>query len=159
MDGSAADDALLAELAEVLRPQLVPPPELVEAAKQSYTWRTVDAELARLTHDSLIDDGPVLARSSGQPRILTFEVSAVVIEVEVDTTPSGRRLLGQLVPAVEMELEVHVGEVGQDETVTATGRSDALGRFVLPLPKQRGLVRLRCTLPDGAAVETARIRL
>lgn len=145
-----ADDALLAELAGVLRPYTVPPPEVVEAARQSFTWRTIDAELAALTHDSLLDDEPVLARAAAQPRILTFEAGELTIEVEVDETPGGRRLLGQLVPAGPAELELRCA--GAD---TVTSAADEYGRFTLPLSAGRRRVSLLCRLADGTAVESS----
>jgi hypothetical protein len=147
------DEALLAELAGVLRPYTVPPPEVVEAAKQSFTWRTIDAELAALTHDSLLDEEPVAVRAAAQPRILTFETDGLTVEVEVDETPGARRLLGQLVPAgpADLELRSAAGE-------PVAGQADELGRFVLALPAERQRVSLRCVRPDGA-VETAWVAL
>jgi|GEM_PF-317277 len=180
----AVNHELLAELAAVMRPRLEPPPQVLDAARQSFTWRTVDAELATLTHDSLIDAGPVLARSSASPRILTFEVAAVQIEMEVEAATSGHRLLGQITPPAEVDValrsrevgsgevgsgevgsgevgsgEVRSGEAGDGEVGSAAARSDPLGRFVLPLPDGRPLVSVRCTFADGSAVETARVRL
>lgn len=146
----AADAILLAELAAVLREYTVPPREVVEAAKQSFPWRTVDAELAALTFDSLLDAEPVLARSAAQPRILTFEAPGLTIEVEVDTGRSARRMLGQLVPGQAAELELRSG----GEVVT-TGTADQLGRFTLPLPVSRQRVSLRCRLADGTEVQSA----
>jgi hypothetical protein len=144
------DDALLAELAEALRPWTVPPPEVVEAGKQSFTWRTIDAELAVLTHDSLLDATPVLARSGTQPRMLTFEAGELTIELEVDSGAGQRRLVGQLLPGWPAELELRAGDA---EPVT--GRSDGLGRFSLPLPAERRRVGLRLRLADGTDVELA----
>ncbi|OLT11020.1 hypothetical protein BJF78_27985 [Pseudonocardia sp. CNS-139] len=144
------DDALLAELAEAIRPWTVPPPEVLEAAKQSFTWRTIDAELAALTYDSLLDDGPVAVRSGGQARILSFEAGPLTIEVEIDATPGARRLLGQLVPATAAELELNVADADP-----VRGRADELGRFVLPLPREVQRISLRCVLSDGRVVQSA----
>lgn len=153
------DDALLAELSRILYARAEPPREVVDAAMELFTWRTVDAELAALTFDSLVDDQPVRTRAEAQPRILTFEIASTVIEMEIDAAPSGSRILGQVVPAAEVDLELRLGEIGDVTQVTTTGRSDEMGRFVLPLPSGRGLASLRCTLPDGSVVETARVRL
>jgi hypothetical protein len=143
-----ADDALLAELATALGPEMAPPPELVEAAKASFTWRTIDAELADLAHDSLVDLG-VGVRAGASPRILTFESAALTIEVEVDETPGQRRLIGQLVPGGPADLELRT------TGTPATGRADELGRFVLSLPAERCRASIRCMRPEGGAVESA----
>lgn len=145
----AEDDLLIGELARVLRSRTEPPPEVVATARELFTWRTIDAELAELTYDSLLDDTPTLARSAGQPRIMTFEAGSVTIEVEVDTAPGRRRLLGQLVPAQEAELMLRDGDP------SIVGRADAMGRFILPLPGRPVRMSLRCRLADGTTVETA----
>jgi hypothetical protein len=144
------DDALLDELATLLGPSNEPPPEVLHAAREVFTWRTVDAEIAALTYDSLLDDAPVGVRAAAQPRILTFEAGGLTIEVEVDATPSGRRLLGQLVPAQAAELEL----LGDGE-VLAAASVDAMGRFSVALPRQRCRVTLRCRTPCGMTVESA----
>lgn len=138
------DDTLLAALGGVLRSE--PPPEVLEAAKGLFTWRTVDAELADLTYDSLLDQEPATVRAAAQPRILTFEVEGLTIDVEVDAGPDGRRLVGQLVPAQSVDLEL----VGRDVAVPTA--SDALGRFVVALPVERQRLGLRIHLADGRTV-------
>src|SRR4051794_33213017 len=75
---AARETALLAELSEVFGHVDPVPPEVVAAARASFTWRTVDAELAvlaELAFDSLVDDtGGTLVRGAAaeQPRLLTF---------------------------------------------------------------------------------------
>ncbi|MFC4944651.1 hypothetical protein [Pseudonocardia sp. GCM10023141] len=112
------------------------------------------AELARLTHDSLVGAVP----APGRVRVLLFEVGTTVIEVQIDAAPS-RRLLGRVKPPADVAIEMHAGEIGTDGEITAIARSDADGAFTLALPAQRSLVSLHCRLPDGTAVETARVRL
>lgn len=150
-----SDDVLLTELADVLDRMAAPPPDLVRQSRELYAWRTVDAELAQLVHDSLLDSAPVGVRSGQQPRTLTFETDALLIEVEVDDTVGARRLIGQLVPATAASLEVRT--TGGDEPAGGgrSGVADEFGRFVLELPARRGLVSIRCTLPDGSGVETS----
>ena len=151
-DGSEHEDpVLLAALSALLARHNEPPADVLYAARESFTWRTVDAEIAALHYDSMLDD-TVTTRAGDQPRILTFEVSRLTIEVELDTTPSGRRLLGQLVPAQAAALELRGGD-----TVLATGTADELGRFVVTLPTRDSHVSLRCLLADGTAVETASV--
>ena len=145
-----ADDALLDELAALLGPRLEPPPEVLHAAREAFAWRTIDAELAALTCDSLLDDAAVAVRAVTTPRVVTFETPALTIEVEVDVAPSGRRLLGQLLPAQEAELELLEAGV-----VRSSGAADDLGRFVLVLPAAVGRVVVRCRLADGTTVASA----
>jgi hypothetical protein len=144
----SADAALLAELAGVLRARTGPPAEVVAAARELFTWRTIDAELAALAYDSLVDDGPALVRAANGPRILTFEAGEVVLEVEVDASPGARRFLGQVVPAQGADIELRSGDA------PVTVRADGLGRFTLPLPAQPQPVKLRCRLDDGVQVES-----
>ncbi len=50
-DDLRSDDALMSELAGVLGPGLEPPAAVLQAARSSLTWRTVDAELAALVEE------------------------------------------------------------------------------------------------------------
>jgi len=150
------DDELLAELAELLRPQLVPPPEVLEAGRLAFGWRDVDAELARLVHDSLVDsDGAATRAADPGPRLLAFESGDVLVELQVE----GRRLVGQVDPPAEVELELRAGGDGGPGAVLLTGRADALGRFVLAVPSGSALITLSCTYPDGTAIRTTGVRL
>jgi len=143
--GPPDDDALLAELGKVLGERIgSPPAEAVVAAKALFTWRTVDAELAVLTYDSLLDTEPSGVRSAGLPRVLTFEAAGLTVELEVETDPRGRRLSGQLVPASAAEVAVRAG------AATVRAQADAFGRFAAPLPDQPGRVEVRVQpVPGG----------
>lgn len=145
-----ADEALLGELAALLAPGGEPPPEVLRAARGSFTWRTVDAEIAALTYDSLLDDTPVATRAAARSRILAFEADGLTIEVELDATPGGRRLLGQLVPAQEAEVELLA-----DGAVVAAAAADGLGRFAMALPAAPQRVVVRCRVPGARSVESA----
>jgi hypothetical protein len=137
------DDVLIEELAALLGPQHEPPPEVLHAAREVFTWRTVDAELAALTWDSLVDAEPVGSRSATPVRTLTFDAGEALIEVEVSGGAGERRLIGHLDPpeAVALELRTADGPV--------VGSADELGRFVLPLPPERQPCSLRCRLAGG----------
>src|SRR5436190_5273614 len=115
--GSAMSDAsndigpgeaeMLAELQSVIDQVDGPPDDVVAAAKASFTWRTVDAELAELTFDSLVDEeAGTLVRSAEQPRLLTFSAGDVEIEVEATLAGHRYRLLGQIVPSGPGQLAV-----------------------------------------------------
>ena len=117
------DTALLEELRRVVAAADPVPPEVVAAAKASFTWRTIDAELAELSFDSLLDDDAVLVRGDEQPRLLTFEASSVTIELVVVAEAGVRRVVGQIVPVQPATVEViHSGGTEHVE-------ADDLGRF------------------------------
>ena len=141
------DERLLAELGELLGRATPPPGWVIEAAKRSYTWRTVDAELAELTADSRLDREPAGVRGAAEPRALTFEARDLVIEVEVSVSGAERRMLGQLVPAQRARIEVR-----QDEEAS-TVEADELGRFVVERLRARP-VSLRCHLAGRGPVVT-----
>jgi hypothetical protein len=134
-----ADDALLAELRSVVGRVDPVPPGMVAAARAGFGWRTIDAELARLTHDSVVDtDRMALVRGVGAPELLTFEGPGLTVEVEtLATAAGGLRLLGQLVPAQAGQVEIrHAGG-------TTTVDADAMGRFAAE-GVRTGPVSLRC---------------
>jgi hypothetical protein len=141
------DDALLDELRHVVA-QLDPIPGAVRiAARAALEWRTLDAELAALVHDSAVDEPLFAVRGTAGPRALTFEAPDLTIEVEAEAEAAageagGMRLVGQLVPPQPAEIAVRHGD-----ELTAV-RADERGRFaahgIAPGP-----VSLRCRL-DGA---------
>jgi hypothetical protein len=118
------------------------PPEVIDAALASRSWRRVDAELADLIYDSIVDGAFV--RSDRGARQLTFEAAGLTVEVEVGI----RSMDGQLVPPQSAQVEVR----HRDGTLTVA--ADRLGHFrVEHVP--HGPVSLRCQ-PDAArgATET-----
>jgi hypothetical protein len=131
-------------------------PDLLERARFAYTWRTVDAELAELSFDSLVDREVVAGVRDGGtatlgPRLLGFGAVVggedVAIEVEITPGPGRPVLVGQLLPPGPGTVEVQSG-TGR---VTAV-RADDLGRFqVEPVPG--GPLRLRVCL-GGRRVQT-----
>lgn len=114
------------------------PPVLLEAAVGAFAWRTIDADLAELVFDSLIDhDEAALVRGTGQGRMLSFRASSLTIDVEVTRTGDSRMLVGQLVPPQQASVDIRHG----DNVVTT--EADELGRFSAgPLPA--GPISLRC---------------
>jgi hypothetical protein len=140
MTAVGSGDALLGELQGLLERIDPMPPRLLDQVRRSFCWRTVDAELAELSFDSLVDQESVLAVRSDtalEPRMLGF--GAVVhgqdlsIEVEVGTDA----LVGQIFPAGATAVEVQVGDGGASEAPI-----DELGRFLIE-PVPCGPVRLR----------------
>jgi hypothetical protein len=97
----------------------------VQAALDAYAWRTIDAELAELTFDSLADhEEAALVRGQQQERLLSFRASGLTIEVEVTGAGPARRLIGQLVPPQRAEVKIR----HQDGVVTVA--TDEFGRFI-----------------------------
>ena len=120
------------------------PPAAVRAAVASFTWRTIDADLAALVYDSAMGRGePVLVRGSTQPRLLTFDTGALTVEMELTPVGSGFDLVGQLVPPQPAQIEIR-DRSGRSHRVVA----DDLGRFAATAIGP-GPVSLRCR-PAGA---------
>lgn len=135
------DEELLQELRAAARRFDPPPDSVLEAARASLTWRTIDAELAALEFDSVVDLATTAVRSSEGPRLLTFAAPGLSIEVEVSPIGARRQLVGQLVPAQPARIDVrHAGGV-------TTVRADQLGRFGADAISA-GPVSLRCHLGD-----------
>jgi hypothetical protein len=141
--GSAAprdpDEALLAELRR-LAARVDPLPEsLGHAARESLTWRRVDAELAELLADSVEDDSRLeLVRAAGGPRSVSFEAAGLTIELEIIGAGARKTIVGQLVPPSQAKIEV------QSSGPRATVSADEHGRFRAEgIPS--GRLRLRLT--------------
>jgi len=136
------DDTELEELERELRgivAQIEPvPPGLFAAAVGAFAWRTVDADLAELVFDSLVDhDQAALVRGSGQGRMLSFRAGSLTIEVEVTAKGNSRKLIGQLLPPQRAQVDIRHGDN------VATIEADELGRFSAGR-LQAGPVSLRC---------------
>ncbi|HET6751815.1 MAG TPA: hypothetical protein VFL71_21420 [Actinomycetes bacterium] len=149
------DEALLEELRGAAHRFDPPPPAVLEAARASLTWRTIDAELAALEFDSAVDQAAAAVRSGEGPRLLTFSAPGLNIEVEVSPLGPRRQLVGQLVPAQAARIDVrHAGGV-------TTVQADQLGRFGVDAVSA-GPVSLRChlaTVPPSPPVVTEWIPL
>jgi len=88
------DDELLAELrAAVAEADLVTDRQR-ETARAAFTWRTVDAELAELLHDSALEAQAVRGEDDAA-RTLSFASGELTLEVEID----GETVMGQVVGA------------------------------------------------------------
>jgi hypothetical protein len=124
------------------------PERVLAAARGSLTWRTVDAELAELAYDSMLEArGEALVRNAETHRALTFEAPGLSVELEVGASGAERRLVGQLVPPQPAAIEIrHPGG-------TIAADADDLGRFSADaIPA--GPVSLVCRRAGGGAVAT-----
>lgn len=147
MSDHMTDDQLLALVADALDKSDPVPDVVLEAAKASFTWRTIDAELAALVFDSAAEE-LVGVRSADTSRQMTFRSPGVEIELVV-VSETSRRIIGQLVPPQAAEITLH------HESGPQTVHSDELGRFTFhDVPS--GSVRITCKLEDesGAVVQT-----
>jgi len=131
-------------------------PLLLEQARLAFGWRTLDAELAELSYDSLADRQMMAAvRDAGLPgtgpRLLGFDTdvtgeaeSALTVEVEVTVDGGVPCLVGQLMPAAPATVSLlSSARPGAAVEVSA----DELGRFRLE-PVPTGPVRLRVQVGD-----------
>ncbi|MFF8731613.1 hypothetical protein ACF073_34755 [Streptomyces sp. NPDC015171] len=125
IDADAFADALLEEelrqAAAVLDPV---PAELLQTALDAFALHDLDARLAELTFDSLVDAQPVRGVLD-VPRMLTFRAGETTVDVEV--TVDG--LIGQVLPPQSARIEV-LGGPGAAHPVAA----DTLGRFTSDTP-------------------------
>lgn len=100
------------------------PAELRRAAIEAYALHDLDARIAELTFDSLVDAIPVRG-AVDVPRMLTFHTGGLTVDVEV--TEEG--LMGQLLPPQPASIEVlHGPRAGAELT------ADDLGRFACDAP-------------------------
>ncbi len=146
-----ADEAMFAELGDVIREFAgAPPPASIAAAKEVFTWRTIDAELALLTFDSLVDEPANAVRSGNDvPRVLTFEAGSTVVDAELSVVDGTRRLMGHLSPARVAELELTT------ESDRLMASVDARGRFSVDLPHATTRIGMHIHFDDGTSIWTA----
>lgn len=151
-----ADDDLVAGLRRVLA-RVDPIPEHVQlAARLAIEWRTLDAELAELVHDSLLDEPALAVRGDAGPRVLTFESADLTIEIEAEsesaTAGETVQVVGQLIPAQPAQIVLNSGDELQ---VT---NADERGRFVAG-GLTRGRLSVRCRLGGTRLVETSSLMI
>jgi hypothetical protein len=140
------DDVLEAELRRLASLADPVPASVLEVAKAGLAWRTINADLAELSYDSMLEGaGAGTGYRGGPGRELTFESDGFVVDLQVaeSTDANGRgSLLGQLVPSQEAVIEIRT----PTEVMEVT--ADGLGRFQVPRPGP-GPIRLCCRLADG----------
>jgi hypothetical protein len=133
------DDALFEELKDALTQADSVPDDVLAAAKESFTWRTIDAELAELVFDSAMEEVAGVRGEGAAERQLTFRAADLEIEIMVD----GRQVTGQLVPPQEATVELAAGGSTQASAV------DEFGAFSFD-DVPAGPVRLTCRVGDTA---------
>jgi hypothetical protein len=143
------DDALLASLRVAAAAHDGVPEPVLSAARESLTWRTIDAELAALAYDSLADAGALVrdGAATRDYRLLSFEAGEVAVEVEISGSGDRRRLTAQVVPPAAADVEV------RSPAGMTTGRTDEHGRLA-PVDVAPGPVSLRVVRADGSTFVT-----
>jgi hypothetical protein len=144
------DEELLVALGEAMRARQAVPQWFVETGKNTYAWHDIDAELAQLTYDSLVDRErvAVVRSQAASIRALTFTSARLSLELEV----AENSLLGRIIPPGAGTLEV------QTTAGVTSSPADEIGFFVVdPIPNSP--FRLRCRTDDGADVLTGWITL
>ena len=119
------DEELMAELAAAVTEEAAVSDRRRAAAKAAFTWRTVDAELADLLHDSALDPGAAVRSAGDGPRTLSFRRAAVTLEVEVD----GETVLGEVIDEHEGEAAPATVILQRPDADDRTAIADASGFF------------------------------
>ncbi|MER7837071.1 hypothetical protein ABTY98_14475 [Streptomyces sp. NPDC096040] len=133
----------LRQAAAVLDPL---PAGLLQLAVEAYALHDLDARVAELTFDSLVDAIPVRG-AEDPPRMLTFQAGELTVDVEV----TGDGLLGQVLPPQSARIEV-LGGTAAARSLTA----DGMGRFASDTPPAGPFaLRLRT---DGDVIVTEWLR-
>jgi hypothetical protein len=130
------DDELLQELAAALHEAPVDESTL-RAAREAFTWRTVDAELLALELDS-VSGALVRGDDPAAPHLLAFRGDQLSVEIEIDEAG----IVGQLMPARSCRVTLMTPN-GPELTTEA----DEVGSFAFPAPAS-GPIRLDCRRGD-----------
>ncbi len=147
--GQSVEDAKLLRRVSAMFDHIDPVPHAVTAAARSaFAWHDLDAQLARLIDSEQLVGSST--RAHGEHRLLTFEAPGVTVAIEATEVDGARKLIGQLVPSGAHHVSLESAAESGQELIAPV---DHLGRFTLAAVPA-GLIRLRCTLPDGAQVVT-----
>jgi hypothetical protein len=136
-----ADASLLDELGATVGRADPVPDDLVAAARASFTWRTIDEELAALVFDSAVDELVGVRSTVTAPRLLSFEGDGGAVEIEV----AEGRLVGLLEPAAAAEVEL------RRPAGVRTTQADGQGRFSFDLRVS--------SQPDGTGLGPVSLRV
>ncbi len=140
------DEALVAELQAFFTRVDPVPPVVTEAARAALGWRRLDADLAELLSDSLLEDESLALTRGVQAgvRSVSFSAGEVTIDLEVHADGETRVLMGQLSPPRAARIAVQrpgSGGPASDPETFAAAESDELGRFRAQVPGG-GMIRL-----------------
>lgn len=141
------DERLAAELSAFFARTDPVPPAVLAAAKTAIEFRDLDAQIAELLSDSVLEDKELAGvRGAGQ-RLLSFGIGKRYLEVDVSAVGDHRSLSGYVVPHEPGVLRVE-GAQGSFEAEV-----DDRGRFrVARVP--RGPVRFSVHIPNRPVIST-----
>ncbi|HKN48833.1 MAG TPA: hypothetical protein VJ010_01235 [Actinomycetota bacterium] len=143
---SVSDEMILASLRMAAAIREPVPASVLQAARDAFAWRLIDAELAELVADSACELASAGTRGGGQPRLVTFEVpGGTSLELEAGSHGGGICLVGQVVPARPGTAEVQHRGGSVAVAVDEVGCFAAYG--ICPGPMR---VRLRLVAPGAA---------
>lgn len=141
MNDEPTSGTLLDRIDDAFERDLGDPPErLLVAARQAFSWRVVDNELAELLFDSANEELVGVRGTSTDRRSFRFSAHDVVIRVHL--TPSS------LVTMVEPPMSVTCRVV--TETGTTTHHTDDMGELAVDAPDLP--VRVEVEAPAGTIV-------
>ncbi|MGW1958423.1 hypothetical protein ACWCPI_37720 [Streptomyces sp. NPDC001920] len=100
------------------------PADLQQIAVEAFALHDLDARIAELTFDSVVDAIAVRG-ATDTPRMLTFRAGEVTVDVEV----TAQGLMGQVLPPQQARIEVLAGP----QTAVPVD-ADAMGRFTSDAP-------------------------
>jgi hypothetical protein len=157
MSDDEAADELIARLRRIVATADPVPQPLLSVARAAFALRDIDARVAELVRDSLVDAPATPMRAGGAARgedvrMLSFEAAGAAIECEVMARSGERDIRGQFSGAQAATVATVAAEVAGKPPVSVT--VGAHGWFtVRGLPS--GPFRLRCQLADGATLVTS----
>ncbi|GHE60819.1 hypothetical protein GCM10018771_48210 [Streptomyces cellulosae] len=146
-DGPGVEEELLEEELRQAASLLDPvPPLLLQSAIDAFALRDLEARVAELTFDSLVDAIPVRGAAAA-PRMLTFSAGGTTLDVEL--TEEG--MIGQVLPPSPARIDILTGP-----RPATTTTADDMGRFTAPVTPS-GPFALRLHTP-GEVVMTEWLR-
>lgn len=101
------------------------PKSVLEGARWVHDWVNLDAELARLTHDSSLDRSMASVRATGALRHVTFSAEKYEIEIEIESAERGVSMTGTVSPPASGTVQAVVGGISH------RGQIDDLGTFLI----------------------------
>ncbi len=135
--------AVLSSLPEPPRLEDDPAPKAVfDGARLVRDWANMDAELARLTHDSSLDSDLVSVRSGPLPRRIIFEGGSCEVEIEIEPSGRGLSMTGTVSPPTLGTVKAVVGGDSYQSAI------DEFGTFVIDNVNP-GMVMASLSTEDG----------
>lgn len=101
------------------------PKAVLDGARSVHEWVNMDAELARLTHDSSLDASLVTVRSGTALRHITFECEDYEIQIEIEPSERGVLMTGTVSPPTLGTVQAVIGGISYQ------GAIDEFGTFLI----------------------------